>query len=51
MLHRYKKERACLYCGLMTKDLFETDDSTLICGDCLEEEDNDAYNDHEEERP
>jgi len=46
MLHRYKKERACLYCGLLTKDLFETDDSSLVCVDCFEEDHGDAYNDY-----
>lgn len=50
MLHRYKKEQSCPFCGLMTRDFFETSDSTLVCRDCIEEEDNDSYNDYEEER-
>jgi hypothetical protein len=34
----------------MTRNLFETEDSTLVCKDCIEEEENDNYNDYEEER-
>jgi hypothetical protein len=33
-----------------TKDFFETEDSTLVCRDCFEEENSDSYNDYQEER-
>jgi hypothetical protein len=49
MIHNYKKEKPCPFCGLMTKNFFETEDSTLVCRDCFEEENNDGYNDHQEE--
>jgi len=50
MLHRYKKDKPCPFCGLMTREFFETEDSILVCKDCAEEENNDSYNDCEHER-
>jgi hypothetical protein len=49
MIHNYKKEKPCPFCGAMTKNFFETEDSTLVCRDCFEEENNDGYNDYQEE--
>ena len=49
MIHNYKKEKPCPFCGTMTKNFFETEDSTLVCRDCFEEENNDGYNDYQEE--
>jgi formylmethanofuran dehydrogenase subunit E len=49
MVHNYKKEKSCPFCGEMTKNFFETEDSTLVCKNCYEEESDNSYYDSEEE--
>lgn len=38
MIHRYKTARSCPLCGSVVKEMYELDDSTLVCEECYDEE-------------
>lgn len=46
MVHRYKQERSCPLCGVMTKDFFEAEDSMLVCRECFEEDNDNEYDEY-----
>jgi len=38
MVHRYRNEKSCPFCGAFTNDLFQLSDNTLVCKSCYDEE-------------
>jgi len=38
MIHRYKTPKPCPFCDQSVKEMYELEDSTLVCEECFDEE-------------